>query len=60
MYVKTTLIKMNLLRERKGERKNYQPHTHTQKKIKSENKDRMVVVDMLKIVFYYYLFLLIS
>lgn len=32
----------------------------THKKIKSGNKDRMVVVDMLKIVFYYYLFLLIS
>lgn len=50
---------MNLLRVRKRERKNYQSLPHTQK-VKSEDKDRMVVVDMLKIVLYYYLFLLIS
>lgn len=59
VYIKTTLIKMNLLRVRKRERKNYQSPPPTQK-IKSEDKNRMVVVDMLKIVLYYYLFLLIS
>lgn len=45
--------------KKKREKKLSITPTHTQK-VKSEDKDRMVVVDMLKIVLYYYLFLLIS